>query len=54
MPDEGSAAAMLGVGWKARPCITLEPGTSTMLADVEGPGVIQHRGRQPYLQRLTS
>jgi len=41
-PDEGSAASMLGPSWKVRPCITLEPGTTTTLADVEGPGIIQH------------
>ena len=37
-----SAAAMLGKGWKVRPCITLEPDTTTTLADVDGPGIIQH------------
>ena len=41
-PDEYSAASMLGKGWKVRPCITLEPDTTTCLADIEGPGVIQH------------
>ena len=41
-PGEGSAASMLGTGWKVRPCITLEPGTTTTLADVAGSGVIQH------------
>jgi len=41
-PDEYSAASMLGTGWKVRPCITLEPGSTTCLADIEGPGVIQH------------
>ena len=41
-PDEKSAGSMLGRGWKIRPCITLEPGTTTTLADIEGPGVIQH------------
>jgi hypothetical protein len=33
---------MLGQGWKIRPCITLEPDTTTTLADIDGPGVIQH------------
>jgi hypothetical protein len=33
---------MLGPGWKVRPCISLEPDTTTALADVEGPGLIQH------------
>jgi len=42
VPDSTSAGSMLGEGWKIRPCITLDPGTITTLADVEGPGVIQH------------
>ncbi|MBM3188115.1 MAG: DUF2961 domain-containing protein [Chloroflexi bacterium] len=42
MPDAASPGSLLGRGWKIRPCITLEPGTTTTLADVEGPGVIQH------------
>jgi hypothetical protein len=33
---------MLGTGWKVRPCITLEPQTTTVLADIDGPGTIQH------------
>jgi hypothetical protein len=38
----GHPAAMLGKGWKVSPCIyMLQPGTTT-LADIEGPGVIQH------------
>ncbi|MCS6830661.1 MAG: glycoside hydrolase family 172 protein [Armatimonadota bacterium] len=41
-PDEHNPASMLGKGWKVRPCITLEPGTTTTLADIQGPGVIQH------------
>ena len=42
VPAEGSPASLLGVGWKVRPFITLEPGTTTTLAHVEGPGIIQH------------
>jgi hypothetical protein len=42
LPEPGSAASMLGPGWKVRPCITLEPGSTTTLADIEGPGVVQH------------
>jgi hypothetical protein len=42
VPAAESAASMLGTGWKVRPCITLEPDTTTTLADVEGPGTIQH------------
>jgi hypothetical protein len=42
VPDKENAASMLGAGWKVRPCITLEPETTTTLADIEGPGIIQH------------
>jgi hypothetical protein len=42
VPDADSPASMLGEGWKVRPCITLEPNSTTCLADIEGPGVIQH------------
>jgi len=42
LPDGESPASMLGPGWKVRPCITLEAGATTTLADVEGPGIIQH------------
>jgi hypothetical protein len=33
---------MLGAGWKVRPCIYFMPPGTTTLADVDGPGVIQH------------
>jgi hypothetical protein len=42
IPDPGSAGSDLGRGWKIRPCITLEPGSTTTLAEIEGAGVIQH------------
>ncbi len=42
VPGEFNAASMLGKGWKVRPCITLEPNSTTCLADIQGPGVIQH------------
>ncbi len=42
VPDESNAGSMLGEGWKVRPCITLEPASTTCLADIQGPGVIQH------------
>ena len=42
VPDEWNPASTLGPGWKVRPCITLQPGTTTTLADVAGPGVVQH------------
>ncbi|HGE69630.1 TPA: DUF2961 domain-containing protein [Candidatus Poribacteria bacterium] len=41
IPGPG-ASDMLGQGWKVRPCITLDAGTTTTLADIEGPGIIQH------------
>jgi len=41
-PNVNDPASMLGKGWKVRPCITLDPGTTTTLADIQGPGVIQH------------
>ncbi|HJN14048.1 MAG TPA: glycoside hydrolase family 172 protein [Armatimonadota bacterium] len=39
---EGGAAADLGTGWKVRPCITLPAESTTTLAEIEGPGIIQH------------
>ncbi len=42
VPDEHHWASRLGKGWKVRPCISLAPGTTTTLADVTGPGMIQH------------
>jgi hypothetical protein len=37
------AASELGRGWKVRPCLrNLEPGQSVTIADITGPGVIQH------------
>ena len=45
MATEGTgknAARELGLGWKVSPCIHLEPGTTVDLADIAGPGAIQH------------
>jgi len=42
VPDQAAAAARLGKGWKVRPCITLKAGTTETLADIDGPGTIQH------------
>lgn len=42
VPEPGNAASALGQGWKVRPCLTLAPGSTTVLADIAGPGVIQH------------
>jgi hypothetical protein len=42
VPSPTSAGSALGTGWKIRPCITLPKNETVILADVEGPGVIQH------------
>lgn len=42
VPTSTDAASDLGKGWKVRPCIPLPPGSTTTLADVRGPGMIQH------------
>ncbi len=39
---EGGAARELGQGWKARPCISIAPGEICEIADIAGPGAIQH------------
>ena len=41
-PDEKNAGSQLGKGWKIRPCITLPANETTTLAEIEGPGTIQH------------
>jgi hypothetical protein len=40
--DPNSPSRNLGRGWKVRPCIELPANSTTTLADVDGPGVIQH------------
>ncbi len=45
MADEGtgkSAARELGHGWKVSPSIDIKPSTLVTLADIDGPGAIQH------------
>lgn len=42
VPDEKNPARELGAPWKVRPCIMLTPGSTTALAQIDGPGVIQH------------
>ena len=37
-----SAARDLGQGWKVNPFLTLEPGSTTILADIKGQGAIKH------------
>lgn len=41
-PEGQGAASDLGRGWKVRPCISLPAGETVTLADIKGPGVIQH------------
>lgn len=42
-PHCTAAADRLGKGWKVRPCLrNIEPGATVVLADIRGPGVIQH------------
>lgn len=42
IPDANNPASNLGKGWKVRPCITLPSGSTTVLADIDGPGIINH------------
>lgn len=45
MATEGTgkhAARDLGQGWKVSPSIQIQPGTTFTLAEIEGPGAIQH------------
>ncbi len=45
MATEGTGAGCardLGQGWKISPSVVIEPGTEFVLADIEGPGAIQH------------
>jgi hypothetical protein len=41
-PGPNSPASALGKGWKVRPCINIEPNETATLADIAGPGGIQH------------
>ncbi len=41
-PDGQGPARDLGRGWKVRPYEVVEPGAVQLLADIEGPGCIQH------------
>lgn len=42
VPDPNGCAGKLGVGWKARPCITIEPGATVSLCDIDGMGFLTH------------
>lgn len=41
-PNGQGAARELGQKWKVSPCTVIKPGETLVLADVEGPGAIQH------------
>ncbi|MGI6494823.1 MAG: glycoside hydrolase family 172 protein [Kiritimatiellia bacterium] len=41
-PAGKGAARDLGVGWKVRPCVSIDPGETFPVADIQGPGAIQH------------
>ncbi len=41
-PDCTDAASELGKPWKVRPCIAIKSGVTQTIADITGPGVIQH------------
>ena len=36
------ASGNLGMGWKISPSVMIEPGTTLTMAEIDGPGVIQH------------
>ncbi len=42
LPKPGNPAFKLGKGWKVRPCIDLESGKETVIADIKGPGIINY------------
>ena len=41
-PGEWNPARDLGQGWKISPCVVIEAGQTFEVADIEGPGIIQH------------
>ncbi|MDR2773344.1 MAG: DUF2961 domain-containing protein [Tannerella sp.] len=40
--NSANAALDLGQGWKVNPCIMVAPGETFTIAEIEGPGAIQH------------
>jgi len=42
VPGGASAARELGQGWKVNPCVVIKSHQTFVLADVDGPGAIQH------------
>ncbi len=41
-PKGEGCARDLGIGWKVRPCVAIKPGETFTVADIKGPGAIQH------------
>ena len=41
-PEPGNTTHDLAEGWKIRPCLVLKAGETLELADIDGPGTIQH------------
>lgn len=41
-PETNNPASKLGKGWKVKPCIELQAGETRTIAEIEGPGMIQH------------
>jgi hypothetical protein len=55
MATEGTGATKargLGQGWKISPSITIEPGECRVIADIDGPGAIQHIWMTPQNWRF--
>jgi hypothetical protein len=51
LPDPNEPARELGLGWKCRPCIKIQPGEIYTLADIDGPGAIQSMWFGGYIGR---
>ncbi|MDX1358405.1 MAG: DUF2961 domain-containing protein, partial [Clostridia bacterium] len=41
-PNGEGPGAKLGKGWKIKPCITVKPSETAVLADYKGSGIIRH------------
>ena len=42
LPEGNHPSRELGQGWKVRPCVTIEPGQTLTIAEIDGPGQIEH------------
>ena len=42
IPADDCPASTLGEGWKVRPSVSIAPGETFTVAEIEGPGIIQH------------